>query len=73
MLTLLLIIFEKNLEEIEKGEYNFELIQDDEDKLFKLVESFSKLIFNSREINNLESTWIFSDCRLTKFLYRFYF
>lgn len=48
--------FEKNLEEIEKGEYNFELIQDDEDKLFKLVESFSKLIFNSREINNLEST-----------------
>jgi dGTPase len=49
--------FEKNLELIENGEYNLELIKDDSDKINKLIQKFSvEKIFSSREINHLEST-----------------
>lgn len=49
--------FEKNLELIENGEYDLELIKDDPDKIKKLIQKFSiEKIFSSREINYLEST-----------------
>ncbi|BAV10049.1 dGTPase [Filimonas lacunae] len=49
--------FEENLEKIELGEYNMELIREDSDKVYKVLESFCKeKIFKSREINYLEST-----------------
>lgn len=49
--------FETNLEKIEKGVYNTELIKEDEFKVYKILSSFSvKKIFTSREINYLEST-----------------
>lgn len=49
--------FESNLNKIEKGEYNTELIKDDSQKIYEILEQFStKKIFTSREINYLEST-----------------
>lgn len=48
--------FNENLDLIEKGEYNKELIEDDADLVYEIVSGFSKKIFKSREINNLEST-----------------
>ncbi len=48
--------FINNIDEIEKGLYNKELIEDDANELYKLVKGFSNEIFKSREINNLEST-----------------
>lgn len=48
--------FESNLEKIEKGKYNKELIEDDPNEIYKIVKKFSKQIFKSREINYLEST-----------------
>lgn len=48
--------FENNLDNIEKGEYNKELIKDDPDKISKIVEGFSGEIFKSREVNSLEIT-----------------
>lgn len=48
--------FIKNLNLIEKGEYNKELIEDDKNEIYEIVSGFSKRIFKSREINNLEST-----------------
>lgn len=48
--------FKNNLDLIETGNYNKELVEDDPNKIFKIVEGFSKKIFKSREINNLEST-----------------
>lgn len=48
--------FINNLDKIEIGEYNQELIEDDSDNIYKIVKSFSTEIFKSREINNLEST-----------------
>ncbi|AIL47809.1 dGTP triphosphohydrolase [Elizabethkingia anophelis] len=48
--------FIANIEAIEAGTYNKELIEDDKDNVYKIVKSFSTEIFKSREINNLEST-----------------
>lgn len=48
--------FMDNLDLIENGNYNKELIEDDNDKIYKIVKSFSNQIFKSREINFLEST-----------------
>lgn len=48
--------FIENLDLIEKGEYNKELVEDDKDEVYEIVSGFSKRIFKSREINNLEST-----------------
>ncbi|WP_407534869.1 dGTP triphosphohydrolase [Elizabethkingia miricola] len=48
--------FIEKIDSIEKGTYNKELIEDDEDNVYKIVKSFSIEIFKSREINNLEST-----------------
>jgi dGTPase len=49
--------FESYLPEIENGIYNKELMKDDKNKIYKIIEDFSvKKIFTSREINYLEST-----------------
>lgn len=48
--------FIENLDRIEQGIYNKELIEDDPDRLYELVKDFSNDIFKTREINNLEST-----------------
>lgn len=48
--------FEKSLDQIERGDYNKELIKEDANQLHKTIESFSTRIFKSREINYLEST-----------------
>lgn len=48
--------FIENLENIELGLYNKELIEDDTNEIHELVKDFSNEIFKSREINNLEST-----------------
>lgn len=48
--------FINNLDRIENGTYNEELIEDDNNNVYEIVKSFSTEIFKSREINNLEST-----------------
>jgi len=49
--------FESHLEKIENGNYNLELVKQDNNKIYKILEDFSvKKIFTSREINYLEST-----------------
>ncbi|NCI48324.1 dNTP triphosphohydrolase [Sediminibacterium roseum] len=48
--------FEKNLDLIESGKYGIELIKDDPDKIYKILQGCSKKIFASRDINYLEST-----------------
>ncbi len=49
--------FEENLTEIENGEFNRELVQLDSDGIYKIIEKISiNKIFQSREINYLEST-----------------
>lgn len=48
--------FEDNIKEIENGKYNKELIEDDPDKIFKILKGISGLIFDSREICSLETT-----------------
>jgi dGTPase len=57
LVNLAFLKFETNLELIESGDYNKELINDDPDNINKLVQKFSiEKIFTSREINHLEST-----------------
>ena len=49
--------FETNLDKIEQGKYNKELVKQDENDIYKILEGFSvNKIFTSREINYLEST-----------------
>lgn len=48
--------FDENLSKIENGTYNKELIEDDENKIYKILREFSKTIFKSREISYLETT-----------------
>jgi dGTPase len=49
--------FEKNLDLIEEGKYNMELIRDDQFKIYKLLKDCcTEKIFSSREINYLEVT-----------------
>jgi len=56
LVTLAFKNFEDNLEKIENGEYNCELIEDDKNEIFEILKDFSYKIFKTREINNLEST-----------------
>lgn len=49
--------FEKNLDKIEQGEYQKELIDDDPNKVDKILKDIcSSKIFSTREINYLETT-----------------
>lgn len=49
--------FETNLDKIENGDYNKELIKDDDDKIAEILEKLcADKIFSSREINSLETT-----------------
>ncbi len=48
--------FIKNLDSIEQGNYNKELIEDDEKQIYETLQYFSKQIFKSREISYLETT-----------------
>ncbi|MBB5637036.1 dGTPase [Pedobacter cryoconitis] len=49
--------FEENLDKIENGEFNEELVKLDKDKIYQIIEKISiNKIFKSREINYLEST-----------------
>jgi dGTPase len=49
--------FEKNIDLIEKGKYNQELIKDDPSEIFEILQKCSyQKIFTSRDINYLEST-----------------
>lgn len=65
--------FESNLDLIEKGEYNKELIEDDKNFVYKIVKEFSNEIFKSREINYLESTGYSVITGLLKFYINFLF
>ena len=49
--------FSKNFDDILKGDYKYELVKDDPDKLAKIIGKFSKAkVYSHKEIENLELT-----------------